>query len=120
MQKLLLLVTPVEITEIRYRRHRDDIPATAAAEEEIERLTKPAWHAQWNLALYDDASLIAVPGSHLRARTEQEREAGVYDSLDGQVSVTFSSDNCSLKHTLQQRHKSCSLFVTITRVMRHV
>lgn len=34
------------------------IPPTATAEEEIERLSKPSYHAQWNFSLYDDASLI--------------------------------------------------------------
>ncbi|KIN02215.1 hypothetical protein OIDMADRAFT_162226 [Oidiodendron maius Zn] len=55
--------------------HRDDIPPTATAEQELERLHQPAWSAQWNLALYDDQSLIAIPGSHLRARTQVERDA---------------------------------------------
>ncbi|KAK1834153.1 hypothetical protein QBC39DRAFT_399089 [Podospora conica] len=55
--------------------HRDDIPATASAEEELAALLRPAFHAQWNLPLAPDgdASLVVVPGSHRRARTADER-----------------------------------------------
>ena len=41
----------------------------------MARLGHEAWHAQWNLPLYDDQSLVVVPGSHVRARTEEERNA---------------------------------------------
>jgi hypothetical protein len=71
-----LLVRPDENFELRW--HRDDIPPTATAEEELERLNKPSWHAQWNLALYNDHSLVVVPGSHKRARTQAERDADPY------------------------------------------
>lgn len=37
-------------------------------------------HAQWNLALYDDTSLVVVPGSHKRARTDIERNADPYEN----------------------------------------
>jgi hypothetical protein len=60
------------------RWHRDDIGPQASSHEELERLKEPAWHAQWNLALYDDNSLVVVPGSHKRARTERERTADPY------------------------------------------
>jgi len=54
----------------------------------MERLGKPAWHAQWNLALFEDESLIVVPGSHRRARTDFERQAGPYEKhIPGQKSV---------------------------------
>ena len=72
--------------------HRDDIPPTATAEEEIERLGKPAWHAQWNLALYDDESLIVIPGSHVRARTEVERNAAPHEKgLPGEIRVRMKA-----------------------------
>jgi hypothetical protein len=81
-----LLVRPERDFELRW--HRDDIPATATVEEELERLNEPAWHAQWNLALYDDASLIVVPGSHARARTDVERAAEPYEKgLPGEIKV---------------------------------
>ncbi len=81
-----LLIRPDRDFELRW--HRDDIPSTATAEEEMERLGKPAWHAQWNLALWDDESLIVVPGSHARARTEAERKAGPFETgLPGEIKV---------------------------------
>ncbi|KAG7044991.1 phytanoyl-CoA dioxygenase [Colletotrichum scovillei] len=77
MELFNLLIRPDEDFELRW--HRDDIPATATAEEELDRLNKPAYSAQWNLALYDDNSLIVVPGSHTRARTDIERNADPYE-----------------------------------------
>ncbi|KAF2841736.1 phytanoyl-CoA dioxygenase [Patellaria atrata CBS 101060] len=86
MELYNLLVRPDKDFELKW--HRDDIPAMATPEEELERLNKPAWHAQWNLALYDDKSLIAVPGSHRRARTDAERNADPFErSLEGQRPV---------------------------------
>jgi nicotinamide N-methyltransferase len=52
-------------------------------------LGKPAFHSQWNLALYRDSSLILVPGSHRRARSQTEREAGPYDELPGEIRVVL-------------------------------
>lgn len=77
MELFNLLVRPDADFELRW--HRDDIPASATPDEELERLGKPAFSAQWNLALYDDASLIVVPGSHRRARTEVERAADPFE-----------------------------------------
>lgn len=81
MELYNLLVKPSDSKDFELRWHRDDIPATATAEQEVQRLKEPAWHAQWNLALCDgDESLIVVPGSHARARTEREREADPFES----------------------------------------
>ncbi|KAK1957508.1 phytanoyl-CoA dioxygenase [Colletotrichum sublineola] len=77
MELFNLLIRPDQDFELRW--HRDDIPATATAEEEMDRLNQPAYSAQWNLALYDDNSLIVVPGSHTRARTDVERNADPYE-----------------------------------------
>ncbi|KAF2010936.1 phytanoyl-CoA dioxygenase family protein [Aaosphaeria arxii CBS 175.79] len=77
MELYNMLVRPDKKFELRW--HRDDIPADATPEQEMERLQKPGYHAQWNLALFDDASLIVVPGSHKRARTEFERNADPYE-----------------------------------------
>jgi hypothetical protein len=86
MELFNMLCRPDRDFELRW--HRDDIPATATAEEEIERLKEPAWHAQWNLALYDDESLIVVPGSHVRARSEREVNARPYEKgLPGEMKV---------------------------------
>jgi ectoine hydroxylase-related dioxygenase (phytanoyl-CoA dioxygenase family) len=78
MELYNMLVRPDDDFELRW--HRDDIPATATAEEELERLVgHEAWHCQWNLALYNDRSLVVVPKSHKRARTEEERNAHPYE-----------------------------------------
>jgi len=90
MELFNLLIRPDRDFELRW--HRDDIPATATAEEELERLREPAWHAQWNLALYDDDSLIVVPGSHARARTEVERAADPFaKGLPGEIKVQMKA-----------------------------
>ncbi|KAL8688203.1 MAG: hypothetical protein Q9218_005822 [Villophora microphyllina] len=90
MELYNLLIRPTRDFALRW--HRDDIPPSASAEEEEERLREPAWHAQWNLALYDDRSLIVVPGSHRRARTEVERTAEPYEQqLPGQLVVELKA-----------------------------
>lgn len=86
MELFNLLIRPDRDFELTW--HRDDIPPSATAEEEMERLSKPAWHTQWNLALYDDSSLIVVPKSHLRARTDAERAADPLEKdMPGQLVV---------------------------------
>ena len=118
MELFNLLVRPDHDFALRW--HRDDIPATATEEEEEERLgvkRKPGnehrsanvetrvnvdnaaqdkireyAHAQWNLALEKDSSLIVVPGSHVRARTKEEFAADPFaEKLHGmQVSLPLS------------------------------
>lgn len=88
MELFNLLVRPDRDFALRW--HRDDIPATATPEEELARLHQPAYSAQWNLALYDDASLIVVPGSHARARTDAERAADPWEeNMPGQRVVSL-------------------------------
>ncbi|KAI6784500.1 uncharacterized protein J7T54_006545 [Emericellopsis cladophorae] len=88
MELFNMLVRPEEDFELRW--HRDDIPATATADEEMVRLKEPAFHAQYNFALYEDASLFLVPGSHLRARTDTERTASPFEkNIPGQIVVTL-------------------------------
>ncbi|KAL1305631.1 hypothetical protein AAFC00_007229 [Neodothiora populina] len=90
MELYNMLIRPDSDFALRW--HRDDIPPDLAPEEEEKRLKEPALHAQWNLALYDDRSLIAVPGSHLRARTEVERTADPFeDNLPGQEIVEMKA-----------------------------
>ncbi|KAG5287021.1 phytanoyl-CoA dioxygenase [Histoplasma ohiense] len=95
MELLNLLVAPTYVP-FALRWHRDDIPTppTLSAEDELAALKlksppdRPQSHAQYNIPLYDDASLIVVPGSHRRARTQAEREADPYeDNLPGQMVV---------------------------------
>lgn len=86
MELYNLLVTPDHDFELRW--HRDDIPPTATPAEEMERLGKPAWHAQWNFPLYPDSSLILVPKSHLRPLTDEERDANPLEAdMPGQIHV---------------------------------
>lgn len=86
MELYNLLVRPDRDFALRW--HRDDIGPEVSAEEELQRLQAPMVHAQWNLALYPDASLRVVPGSHRRARTEAERKADPFaDELPGQQVV---------------------------------
>lgn len=49
----------------------------AIPEEELQELNKPCFATQWNAALYDDACLIVVPGSHRRARTPDEKRVNL-------------------------------------------
>ncbi|OAQ99780.1 hypothetical protein LLEC1_08103, partial [Akanthomyces lecanii] len=53
----------------------------ASAAEEMERLARPGFHAQYNFALWEDESLVLVPGSHARARTDTERSAGPFEPV---------------------------------------
>lgn len=71
-----LLVNPLEKT-YALSWHRDDIKPTVSASEESEALGIKHHGIQWNAALYDDACLSAVPGSHRRVRTPAEREANL-------------------------------------------
>ncbi|EED12812.1 conserved hypothetical protein [Talaromyces stipitatus ATCC 10500] len=77
MELFNLLVAPENIPfELRW--HRDDIPGPEGKQS----------HAQYNFSLCPDASLIVVPGSHRRVRTETERSADPYEkSLPNQLIV---------------------------------
>ena len=90
MELYNMLVRPDRDFSLRW--HRDDVPASASADEERARLNKPSYHAQWNLALYDDTSLVLVPGSHRRARTDTERTADPYEAhLPDQITVKLKA-----------------------------
>ncbi|RDW78641.1 phytanoyl-CoA dioxygenase family protein [Aspergillus mulundensis] len=96
MELFNLLVAP-ETHDFALRWHRDDIPETASPDEEEKLLASKSpggrqSHAQYNLALCDDASLIVVPGSHRRVRTETERNADPYENeLPGQLVVELKA-----------------------------
>lgn len=78
-----MLIRPDRDFALRW--HRDDIGPEVSAEDELKRLQEPMMHAQWNLALYEDTSLVVVPASHKRARTDMERGADPYeDDMPGQ------------------------------------
>ncbi|KAL4878906.1 hypothetical protein BJY04DRAFT_106371 [Aspergillus karnatakaensis] len=83
MELFNLLVAP-ETKDFELRWHRDDIPSEVSVEEEQRLLDSKSpggrqSHAQYNLALCPDASLIVVPGSHRRVRTEEERRADPFE-----------------------------------------
>jgi Phytanoyl-CoA dioxygenase (PhyH) len=85
MELFNLLVTP-ESRDFELRWHRDDIPDTASPDEELLQLHAKSpqgkqSHAQYNLALCPDTSLIVIPGSHRRVRTESERNADPYEPV---------------------------------------
>lgn len=92
MELFNLLVAP-ETKDFELRWHRDDISAEVTPEEELEQLHAKSphgkqSHAQYNLALCPDTSLMVIPGSHRRARTEIERNAAPYEpSLPDQLVV---------------------------------
>lgn len=71
-----ILVNPLE-KDYALSWHRDDIKATATAEEEEEELKIKHYSIQWNVALYDDECLRAIPRSHNRVRTPAERKANL-------------------------------------------
>lgn len=83
MELFNMLVAP-ETRDFELRWHRDDIPETASPEDE-ERLLQAKSpqgrqsHAQYNLALCPDSSLVVIPRSHRRVRTETERNATPYE-----------------------------------------
>ncbi|KAK4643281.1 hypothetical protein QC761_409560 [Podospora bellae-mahoneyi] len=95
MELFNLLCEPSDGKGFELSWHRDDIPASATEEEERERVCKPGEvysHTQWNLPLYDDSSLVLVPGSHSRPRTAAEREADPHGGdLEGQVVVELKA-----------------------------
>lgn len=100
MELFNLLVEPPAGKEFALSWHRDDIPPDTPPEEEVRRLTgaERAWHAQYNLSLCDgDASLVVVPGSHVRARTETERrvvakgQMAAEDEMPGQLVVKLDA-----------------------------
>jgi hypothetical protein len=93
MELFNLLVSPGEGVDFELQWHRDDIrPDVDEAEEErLLREKVPEGrqlHAQYNIALFEDESLIVVPGSHRRVRTNEERNADPYEKdMPGQIFV---------------------------------
>ena len=122
MELYNLLVTPAHDFSLRW--HRDDIPPSATPDEELAKLSQPAWHAQWNLALYDDTSLIVVPGSHTRASTKAERAAEQYEQdLPGQSPVHLrAGDIVFYNNNILHRgvYKSTVLRMTLHGSIGHV
>lgn len=97
MELFNLLVSPSGKQDFELRWHRDDIPWAVGEDEEARQLDEKSpggrqAHTQYNIALCDDESLIVVPGSHRRVRTEGERAAGPYEvGLEGEVLVRMKA-----------------------------
>ncbi|KAK4936314.1 hypothetical protein LTR10_022791 [Elasticomyces elasticus] len=93
MELFNLLVSPAERQDFELRWHRDDVRPEVTPEDEERQLKEKSpggkqLHAQYNIALFDDASLIVVPGSHRRVRTDEERNAAPFEpNLPGQLVV---------------------------------
>lgn len=92
MELFNLLISPAQNHDFELEWHRDDIKPDVTPETEARLLAEKTpggrqLHAQYNLALFEDESLIIIPGSHRRVRTEAERSAGAYDEIPGQMTV---------------------------------
>ena len=93
MELFNLLVSPAENADFELCWHRDDVrpDVTPDEEERLLREKSPGGrqlHAQYNIALFEDASLLVVPGTHRRVRTDVERNAHPYEpDLPGQLVV---------------------------------
>lgn len=94
MELLNLLVSPSGSQDFELRWHRDDVrwevdPLQEKRELELKSPGGRQAHCQYNIALVQDESLVVVPGSHVRVRTEQERSADPYADVisEGQVVV---------------------------------
>ena len=93
MELFNLLVSPAERQDFELCWHRDDVRPDVTTEDEEQQLKEKSpegkqLHAQYNIALFDDASLVVVPGSHRRIRTDEERNAAPFEpNMPGQVVV---------------------------------
>ncbi|ETI23281.1 hypothetical protein G647_05081 [Cladophialophora carrionii CBS 160.54] len=98
MELFNLLVSPDGGRDFELAWHRDDVRPDVTPEEEARQLNLNSreedrqlqLHAQYNIALFEDSSLVVVPGSHRRVRTRAERDAAPYEpNLPGQVVVAL-------------------------------
>lgn len=93
MELFNLLVSPAQNQDFELCWHRDDVRPDVDAAEERRLLAEKSpgnrqLHAQYNIALFEDASLVVVPGSHARVRTEGEKGADPFAAeLPGQLVV---------------------------------
>lgn len=74
--------------------HRDLLRREVPAEEEIAILSQLQDGIQWNTALYEEACLLIVPGTHRRCATPEEREAQFRQPLaplSGQMAVALKA-----------------------------
>ena len=107
MELFNLLVSPSGKRDFELCWHRDDVRPDVSPDEEQGQLDEKApggrqLHAQYNVALYEDSSLVVVPGSHRRPRTVVEWTADPYaQEFPGQVCCPHESWRCCI---LRQQH----------------
>jgi ectoine hydroxylase-related dioxygenase (phytanoyl-CoA dioxygenase family) len=74
--------------------HRDLLRQEVPPEEELAILSRLQDGLQWNTALYDEACLLIVPGTHRRCATQEERDAQFrrpMEPLSGQLAVELKA-----------------------------
>lgn len=125
-----LLVNPLE-NDYALTWHRDAIRADASSAEEAAKLLIRHHGVQWNAALYADDCLSAVPGSHARVRTQEEREANLAEngtSMPG-ARVVSLKEVCRSRRplltvaallTLERRDREQQRFTTTVRLSNDV
>jgi ectoine hydroxylase-related dioxygenase (phytanoyl-CoA dioxygenase family) len=87
--------------------HRDQLKQEVPPEEEEAILARLQDGVQWNAALYDEACLLIVPGSHRRAATPEEREIQFRRPLDpmpGEMAVQLAAGQ-GVYHNAQILHR---------------
>lgn len=92
MELFNLLCSPTKNQDFELAWHRDDVRPDVTPEVEEQQLQEKApggrqLHAQYNIALFEDESLIVIPGSHRRTRTQAERDASQYEVLEDELLV---------------------------------
>ena len=98
MEVLNLLVSPSGEKDFELPWHRDGIAENVDACDEKRQLNEKSpggrqSHVQYNIALSDaDESLLVIPGSHRRVRTDIERNASPYEfDLPDQVAIKMKA-----------------------------
>src|SRR5205807_424113 len=74
--------------------HRDLLRQELPPEEELAHLSQLHDGIQWNTALYDEACLSIVPGTHRRCATPEEREIQFrhpMEPMPGEMAVALKS-----------------------------
>ena len=115
MELLNMLINPLTDFELDW--HRDTIKPEVTPEEEAEDLLKfPYAGAQFNLALTEDDCLIAIPGSHNRVRTTEEREK----TIDPNRRKEFITGKSEYNYNLVILYSTTTIFCTVLPIHRKI
>jgi hypothetical protein len=74
--------------------HRDLVSTELPPDKEQTALMQVVRSVQWNTALYDEACLYIVPGSHTRVSTDEARDIvknRSFDAMPGQIAVELKA-----------------------------